>query len=376
MQIRLLIDSTDFWATLRADILAAKEYIYVQSLSFEGDKVGHALTRAMLGSSAKDRRIIADELYTKHILSDKFVHDPRHWFDAELRNERAATVAMLEQLKANGVGVRLANPVGRFLWKALARNHKKMIVIDDDIAFIGGFNFSEHNFEWHDMMIRFTCVDVARFLRRDFLSSWEGEHLNASVQLTNVDIHALDGKRNAETFATIFDLIEGARESIYVESPYITYTFFDSLMRAQARGADVRLVTPRHNNWAGLREYTLWASRRAGVAVRMYPNRMSHLKAMLIDDAYLVVGSSNFDFQSVQIHQEIIAVITAESAISAFKKLVAERDWDLSIAPAEKIGSVRGHYHALRLRAISWVCKLTSMMLAGERDLLGRQRDP
>ena len=163
-RIKIQIDADEFWPSLQNDIRSAKDYVYLQTLSFEGDKVGHALAKELSASPATDRRVVVDEFYTVHRINDNFLHNPKHWADKEIRRERDATLAMLKALEADGVGVMLTNPSGPIVVKFLRRNHKKMVVIDDRIAYIGGINFTEHNFEWHDMMLRIEDPELSRFL--------------------------------------------------------------------------------------------------------------------------------------------------------------------------------------------------------------------
>ena len=108
------------------------------------------------------RRILIDD-YTRFWLSDRFIYGPRALRDPDLQAEVKATRAMIRGLREGGVGVRFVSPLG-FLFRRLAvRDHKKIVLVDDDVAYIGGINFSDHNFEWHDMMLRFEDRDIARF---------------------------------------------------------------------------------------------------------------------------------------------------------------------------------------------------------------------
>ena len=261
---------------------------------------------------------------------------------------------MIADLKANGVRVKRANPAGPWLLNTVARNHKKLIVIDDALAYIGGQNFSEHNFSWHDMMLRIENEDVARFLKNDFLSTWAGHNRNAAASFKDMDLYPFDGSTNGRTFAPLLDLIGGARESVFVESPYISYPFFEPLRRAQRNGARITVVLPDVSNRPGHRKYALWECRRSGFEVHMYPGRLNHLKAMLVDDRSLIVGSSNFDFLSFYFLQEIVAVITDPAAISEFRNKVLEPDLRLSAAPVDSVGGMTGLYHQLRFKAMSW----------------------
>jgi cardiolipin synthase len=352
---QIQVDAEEFWPSLRSDILSAREHVYVQTLSFEGDSVGEALADALSSSSAPDRRVVVDEFYTLHRINDNFLHSPLHWFNTSLREERDKTLAMHAALVKKGIGVRLANPSGPILVKFLRRNHKKIIVIDDRVSYIGGMNFTEHNFSWHDMMLRIEDPTLARFLKDDFLETWEGRNTNTSQAFGNIRLHRFDGVTNRKAFQPIIDLIASARESIYIISPYIAYPFYEALRTALKGGAKVVLLTPDHNNWPTIREYVIWESARAGVDLRLYPGRMMHLKAMLIDDRYLIAGSSNFDFLSSELMQEIVAVITDEPTIAEFKRKVLNADLQHAVPNTERISNLRGLYHIARLKAMTAV---------------------
>jgi cardiolipin synthase len=364
---QIQVDADEFWPSLKSDIQSAKDCVYVQAMSFEGDSVGLALAESLAASPAADRRVIADEFYTFHRINDKFLHSPMHWFDADLRKERDKTLVMHADLEKKGVHVKLANPSGPVVVKFLRRNHKKVVVIDDHIAYIGGMNFTEHNFAWHDMMLRIESPDVNRFLKEDFLETWKQNNANTSRTFGNIQLYRFDGTTNRKTFKPILDLIASAKQSIYIISPYIAYPFFEALRKAVKGGAKVVLLTPDLNNWPTIREYVIWESTRAGVDLRLYPGRMMHLKAMLIDDRYLIAGSSNFDFLSSELMQEIVAVITDEDAIADFKRKVLQVDLQQAVPNTQRISNIRGRYQIARLKLV------TSAVGALERVLtLGR----
>lgn len=86
----------------------------------------------------------------------------------------------------------------------------------------------------------------------------------------------------------------------------------------------------------------------------MYPGRMNHLKAMLVDGRSLIVGSSNFDFLSFHFLQEIVAVIRDPAVISEFRDNVLDPDLKLSEPPVETVGGVTGRYHQLRFKTVNW----------------------
>jgi len=350
MNPELLVDFGEFWTRLSEDIRAAQQSVFVQTFAFEGDKVGKRLSEALLSSTASDKRILADS-FTRVVLSDRFRYSPANLFDDELLHEARETAAMMKRLDAGGVAIRFTNPYGLAPRKLLSRNHKKLIVIDNRVAYFGGINFSEHNAAWHDMMLRVEDESLVRFLREDFLATWIGRDRVAQQQFDGVELFTLDGRTNRDAFQRVLNLIDGARQSIFVESPYITFPFYERLRAATRRGATVKIVTPRQNNWRFFANYARLESARSEIDLRLFKGGMSHLKAMLIDDQYLIAGSSNFDYLSYRIHQELLAVITAPELLTDFRERVMVPD----LAEAH---SVECNASTLSKQWLSWKMKL------------------
>ena len=350
MKVELLVNFREFWSRLSEDIASAQRSVFVQTFAFEGDSVGKQLSEALLSSPAKDRRILADS-FTQVVLSDKFKYSPVNLFNRELRRETRETAAMKQELENGGVRIRFTNPLGITPRRLLSRNHKKLIVLDDATAYIGGINFSEHNAAWHDMMLRVEDPNAAGFLRADFLATWNGRDQVAHRQFEGVELSTLDGRTNRTAFQRVLDLVDGARQTIFVESPYITFPFYERLRLAARRGVAVTIVTPEQNNWGFFRNYARLESARSQIDLRLYQGGMSHLKAMLIDDEHLIAGSSNFDYFSYRIHQEILAVFTDPQVISQFRERVV-------IPDLANAGSVECKASVVSTRWLDWKTKL------------------
>jgi cardiolipin synthase len=325
MSINLLVDFEEFWSSLRADIAAARESVMVQTFAFEGDRIGSDLAAVLLGATAPDKRVLIDS-FSRIVLSDRFRYSPTNFLDRALRSEAEDTAAMLSRLSRAGIKIQYTNSFGPTPRRLLSRNHKKLIVIDGRIAYIGGINFSEHNAAWHDMMLRIEDPAAAAFLGDDFESTWHGADQIAHRQFAEVELLAADGRHNRLAFQKVIDLIDSARESIFVESPYVTFPFYERLRHATRRGVAVTIVTPEQNNWRLFANYARLESARSAIDLRLFTNGMSHLKAMLIDNQYLIAGSSNFDYLSYRIHQELIAVFTRPDVVADFRTRVLIAD--------------------------------------------------
>src|SRR5712691_1128865 len=240
MSIELLIDFSEFWSRLSADIRSAQRSVFVQTFAFEGDAVGKQLSEALVSSPAADKRILADS-FTRIVLSDRFRYSPANFFDRELRREARATAAMFREIKCAGVELKFTNAYGVTPRRLLSRNHKKLIVIDNTTAYFGGINFSEHNAAWHDMMLRTADADAVAFLREDFLSTWIGRDQIARGEFDGLELFTLDGRTNRAVFQRVLDLIDATRQTIFVESPYITFPFYERRRGALSTSKSSRL---------------------------------------------------------------------------------------------------------------------------------------
>ena len=339
MAFELLVNFDQFWSRLRQDIASASDSVFIQTFAFEGDSVGQKLTDALLASPARDKRILADS-FTRVVLSDRFRYSPANLLDRNLKDEARNTAALWSQLKSVGVATKFTNPFGFRPRTLLSRNHKKLLVIDERVAYLGGINFSEHNAAWHDMMLRLDDPDAVSFLSEDFRSTWAGRDRVAYREFDSLEILTLDGRSNRRGFQRVLDLINGARERIFVESPYITFPFYECLREATRRGVNVQIVTPGANNWSYFANYARLESARAGIDLRLYQSGMSHLKAMLIDDEYLIAGSSNFDYLSYRIHQELMGIFTTPELIADFQLRVMLPDLTNSVGTRCKTGAL------------------------------------
>ncbi|MHB8527988.1 MAG: phospholipase D-like domain-containing protein [Caulobacteraceae bacterium] len=332
-RFELLVGAEAFWRRAEADIALARRRLFVQAMTFEGDRSGLAVAAAIGASAAADRRVLVDA-YTSLVVSDRFVFSPVALLDRAHRAEVRATKAMFQRLRQEGAGVRLTNPVGPLALRYPARNHKKLIVADD-AAYLGGINFSDHNFAWHDFMVRIGGAPEADFLAEDFLATWNAAPRPARAEFPGLVLASLDGRSNAAAFAEVIGLVDAARDEITVLSPYLTFPFIAPLARARSRGVGVRLITPLANNKPLVRDALLAAAARAGFDVRLSPE-MTHLKGLLIDGAHLVVGSANFDFVSWAAEEEYLAILSEPGLLDDFRSRIIDPALVEARAPARR----------------------------------------
>jgi cardiolipin synthase len=347
-ELELLVGADQFWRRAVADCADARHRLLVQAMTFEGDEVGQSVAAAIAAAPAADRRVLVDA-YSKVVVSDRWVARG----SPEIRAEARATDVMFRDLMKVGVGVRMTNPFTPLMTNYPARNHKKLIIADN-VAYVGGINFSEHNFAWRDFMVRIEGERAADFLAADFQATWTGAPRPASLSLAGLALRSLDGRSNQAFFSEVEAMIAAARRDIVVMSAYLTFPFDAPLAAAARRGVAVRLITPLANNKPLVRDYLLGLAGRAGFELCLLPD-MSHFKGILIDGERLLVGSCNFDFVGHEAEEELVAVIDDPALIVDFTARVIEP------AVAEALPAASGKVPRLRSHIALGVLKIAQI---------------
>ncbi|MBX3697095.1 MAG: hypothetical protein KF811_04755 [Dokdonella sp.] len=252
----------------------------------------------------------------------------------------AVSATRLRTLRSAGVRWQWSRP---WSWRrpfALnRRNHRKLLIIDERVAYVGGFNIHRQSSlratgaeRWRDTHVRITgplVLDAIklfeRFPRRPRMH-WEqfpgGTHLvpNDSRRCR----HLLRCAYNAH--------FQSSRERIWVTTPYFVP---DSRTQAQLcdaarRGVDVRILVPGKSD-VGI---AAWAARAAyahmlksGVRIWEYQTRMLHAKTLLVDRTWATVGTANFDYRSFFLNDELNLVVE-EAGFNA--QIASQFEQDLS----------------------------------------------
>ncbi len=314
IRFELLVGSGKFWDRAKGDIAAARSRVLVQAMTFEGDAAGLGVANAIAAASAPDRRVLVDD-YSRNVINDTML--PLPFRPPSVLAEAKRTLQMFDDLVAQGVGVRITNPVLGHPLRYPLRNHKKLLVMDD-VAYVGGINFSDHNFAWHDLMLRIEDPEVAEFLVADFGRDWAGKPSGAAASFGDLDLISFDGDTNAARFEPLLRLVAGAKRTVEMISAYPTMPFVEAMATAARGGARVDLYTPAPNNKPVIRDYLTGVAGAAGIALHLLPD-MTHAKALLIDGEVLLLGSSNFNFASYRTSSDIVAVCRNPELIAQFE---------------------------------------------------------
>ena len=232
------------------------------------------------------------------------------------------------------------------------RSHRDLIVVDGQVAFIGGAGIAEYwsdppgnDLPWRDIMVQVTGSVVAG-LQSVFLENWleaTGEllagvnsllHQRASQYgVSAVVVTGTPSPARASRARVLFQLaLATASVSIEIHSPYFLpdRSARRELIAAAARGVHVRIIVPGKYNdhtivrLASRRQYGELL--RGGVEIYEYQPGMIHAKTMVVDGQYAIVGSTNFDSRSFELNDEVnLALFDTETAT----QLIREFEQDL-----------------------------------------------
>lgn len=303
---------TLFIEQLLAAIDNAREHIHLQFYIFEDDKVGYRLREALMAKARQgiEVRVLYDSVGCWSV---------KPAFYDEIRRAGGYVESFLK--------VRF--PL--FTNKVNYRNHRKVVVIDGNVGFVGGCNIADRYIDgirggtWRDTML---CVrgSAVYGLQASFLADWffaNGTMLGGqryfpiaqSIGTATVQVlvsnpvgmwHPVSGALTA-ALATV-------RKYVYLQTPYFmpNENVLAALQNVALSGADVRLMIPERsdNRIVDYASYSfLGALLRAGVKVYLYQDGFLHAKTFVADDMLSVVGSANLDFRSFDYNFEVCAYV-------------------------------------------------------------------
>ncbi|MEP2024033.1 MAG: phosphatidylserine/phosphatidylglycerophosphate/cardiolipin synthase family protein [Reichenbachiella sp.] len=358
---QVLVDSDAFKNRFESLAAKAQKSIYIQAMSFEGDSVGEWLIDTLIASPANDIQLCLDS-YSKFVINDRFIYSLGYFKDEAFRKEVKNTSAIIKKARQNGIKVKYTNPLGFLFLKYPHRNHKKMVVVDEQISFIGGLNFCEHNFEWHDMMVEMNSTDMADSLSNDFHRSVAENDQSTVDALGDTKMYYLDGYRSKEIYKDVFRNIDEAQESIQIFSPYVSDPLLTYTRNHKGKNVKLDIVSPGINNKNIFKAILTNELMKGYFNFYEYQGRMSHLKAILIDGKKLICGSSNFDFISYYFEEEVVMITENQEIVQGFIDNISKPDLANSILK-KSLGGKRSIVVPLLFAGISKLCHVVATII-------------
>jgi cardiolipin synthase len=235
--------------------------------------------------------------------------------------------------------------------KLLRRTHRKILVIDNKIAFLGGVNIQRATRKWNDLQIKIIGKTPIKTISRSFAYSYkmyggrkkEILDLYDKSKLTKVKNTILEHNpyENISTISSYYrDKVITAKEKIIIVTPYLLPPLWlvILLQKAVKKGVKVEILVPKKTDlWFANLINNSYVKKMSSLGIKVYYyNSMNHAKLMLIDDKELFMGSHNLDIASFKLNSEIGIFIQDKQAILEVKKIILEWKRDSNIVTAKE----------------------------------------
>ena len=358
-QAQLLEDGPATYRAMLAAIEGAKNHIHMETYILDDDEVGQRFANALIAKQAQGVQV--------HLIHDSVgtLSTPKEFF---------------QRLTDSGIKVLEFNPVNpalaRQTWELNERNHRKLLIVDGRVAFLGGINISgvyssgslsggsssgksnkksdTDGTPWRDTHVQIRGPVVAEF-QKLFIETWaaqKGEPLAAlnyypAPERVGRDVVRAIGSSPKDEYsliyATLLSAIGSAETTVYLTNAYFAPDpqLLAALEDAARRGVDVKLILPgKTDSWlvfhAGRNYYAQLL--RAGVKIYERQGVILHTKTGSIDGVWSTIGSTNLDWRSFLHNYEVNAVVlgadfaaqlqTLFDADMARSKQVTLQEWE------------------------------------------------
>ncbi|OEF96507.1 cardiolipin synthase [Desulfuribacillus alkaliarsenatis] len=312
----------------------ATDHIHVEYFIIRNDRIGHAFKQKLLKKAKEGVKV-------------RVIYDGVGSWKVDFQPK------FFKELKEAGGEVHCFVPIRvPFLNSRMNyRNHRKIIVVDGKVGFVGGINISDNYLGkgkvfsfWRDTHLQLEG-DAVYFLQKIFINDWHfvsNENLNADRYFPThtfggsgeqlVQIAASGPDSEWDTIMQLYYLtMATAQDSIHITSPYFIPddSIIMALKTAALSGVDVRIIIPDVPDYY----IVYWATQsyleellEAGVKIYQYQKGFIHAKLLIVDGVIASIGSANMDIRSFQLNYEVNALIYNEETV---KRLEADFQQDL-----------------------------------------------
>ena len=324
-KVGLLVDGPTTYRSMFAAIENARDHINMETYIIEDDEIGQHFIELLISKQRSGVQV--NFIYD----SVGAINTPKEFFTP---------------LKESGVNVLEFNPINPLIarkgWQVNQRDHRKLLIVDGQVAFIGGINISsvyssgsfgrskptKDNTPWRDTHLRMAGPVVSEF-QKLFMATWseqKGEPLASRdyfpepASKGNEVVRAIGSSPEepySQIYVTLLSAINSAETQVFLTNAYFVPDpqLLAALKEAVQRGVDVRLLLPEKIDSA----MVYYASRSyydellsANVKIYERQDALLHAKTALIDGVWSTVGSTNLDWRSFLHNYEINAVVLGQ----------------------------------------------------------------
>lgn len=314
-EVDLLINGEQKFERLKKDLANAEDHIHMEYFVFLDDEQGIGIIEILCEKARKGVQV-------------KLIYDDVG-SNISSRSKRLLTNSGVEHYPF--LPVLFSNSTSKINY----RNHRKIVVIDGQIGYLGGINIDKkynNNFQnnryWRDTHMRIQGAAVGS-LQSSFFLSWnfvakKDIELNLKyfpkgkpVRNDPVAVQIIASGPDTDwenIMEAMFTAINTARKQICITTPYLipNSQILTALTTASRSGVDVRIIIPRKSDsWAAQYATDSYIEQlaRSGIRIFRYSKGFVHAKTMVIDDVFSSIGTANLDYRSFSLNFEINALI-------------------------------------------------------------------
>lgn len=347
-EVKLLINGDATFGAIFDAISRAKQAVLVQFFIIHDDDLGRRLQTLLLEKAAEGVEI--------HVLYDRI-------------GSHALPAAYTEKLRAEGVQIKAFATRSGWLnrFQINFRNHRKIVVVDGEIGFVGGHNVGDEYMglkpplaPWRDTHVAIVGPVVA-CLQESFAEDWFWATrelppliLPESYPEDGVLCQLLaSGPADPQETCSLFfvEAIHAATERVWITTPYFIpdEAVSAALYLAVLRGVDVRILLPsRPDHYVVYAASSLFAFEavRAGVRIFRYKPGFLHQKVVLVDTEITAIGSANMDNRSFRLNFELMLLTVDEDFAREVEDML---NADFALAHELSIEESRETHHLQQL---------------------------
>jgi len=366
--VEVLVEGRSFYPPMLADIRSASSSVHINQFGFRPGGVGEEFADALVEK-------LRDGVPVRLVV-DRQGSDPeggaRVFYERLTQAGAEVCVVRATKPRAQRGVLGTGGPLHWNLGALGHIDHRKVVVVDGRIGWIGGAGIEDHfaDGRFHDLFLRVTGPVVEQ-LQLVFLGGfrWLGGEVPVSTldELLSADgthaqipatvLHNAPGRFRPIT-AAIGRILDGAAETLDVVNPYVTDRgMIRRIEHAARRGVRVRLFVPANaNNWAcaAAQQHHHAALLDAGVRILEYPT-MLHAKAFVRDGEELLAGTCNLEAWSLRRFFEIDLLVESRAVAAQFDERFSE--------PAEVVSSPGRRLNGAKERARGATFALLSPLL-------------
>jgi cardiolipin synthase len=311
--VQFLDSAQQTWARMLAAIAGARERVHLEVYIFAHDTIGRRFIDEL--SAAARRGVRVD------VVLDAW-------------GSMGSGSDVVSALRAGGCRARVFNRLRLRRLFRLGRDHRKLLVVDDNVVFVGGINIGDRFADWSDVAVEIRGTPARALGRR-----LRGERRVPQLGPTRIHLSRLGGGRRL--YHRYVKAFAAARERLLVAHSYFLPgpRLIRRLTAAARRGVDVALLLPGRSDvpLVRLAMGALYAPLlRAGVRIYEWRSSVLHAKMAVIDRKTLLVGSFNLDPYSLA-NLEVLVISDDATAAEAGDCWIAER-----LAEATRVTSAGG----------------------------------